>query len=213
MVISYWGQRVFFLGKLMTTGHLNAKICPLTLNFCWTKGKIIKIIYCTDNLITLVFPSPPLSVIFLTYAMASDTFPSVALLRDFFQVTILLSNRMRAKWSSLSRSFRMAASASRVCKSSHSRKLGLVVDALRGSPQRKVFYLSHLCSAHWSTSINHKHHVLWDSGQVRWSEEVHKVAIHNLRGDAEPERPMEIKERANYRSSALLFFLCVHTFL
>lgn len=47
--------------------------------------------------------------------MALDTFFCVALTRVSFQVEMLESNVMRAKWSSLWRSFRMAVKAMRVC--------------------------------------------------------------------------------------------------
>lgn len=44
-----------------------------------------------------------------------------------------------------------------------------------------LIYLHKFCSPHGWTLVNHKHYILWYSGQARGGKEVYKVSIHNLK--------------------------------
>lgn len=126
---------------------------------------------------------PPLSSMRLTYLMASDTFPAVALTRVSFHVEIVESNTTRAKWSSLWRSFRMASNAVRVCASDTTRWAAVFGVESKGEGSGADWKPSHLRNflpAHRAALVDHKHNILWHSGQIGWREEVHKVAVDNL---------------------------------
>lgn len=62
-------------------------------------------------------------------------------------------------------------------------------------------HLLHLYPIHRSTPVYHKHHILGDSGQMRWSKEVHKVPIHNLMGK-ELTRPKSEVTRVQSQNSS-----------
>lgn len=107
---------------------------------------------------------------------------------------------MRAKWSSLWRSFRMASKASLVCKSDRTHARRWCTWYITGASCTPFvfwffFYLFDLLSAHWATSVDDKHHILRDPRQVVWSEEVHKIAVDNLKGNTwlETENMLQVQ--------------------
>lgn len=58
-----------------------------------------------------------------------------------------------------------------------------VMQTIWSLPTHKLFNLLNLATSHWSTPVDHKRHILWDSGKVRGGKEVHEVPVHNLKGN------------------------------